>query len=152
MQEAGQSLPARERVADRFGQRAAAGYKRKLSFEPDPHGIDNGFGAIVARCEPVRRRLTANFGFDGIEFSDPTQRFGRDRRVGRLSHLIEASPCMAPACGEHDVAFLRQGLEAGIAVDMEHALEVLQMGSWTLSSAVWREQIDVQNKLVKIAL
>jgi hypothetical protein len=96
----------------------------------------------VARREPVRRRLTASLGFDGIEFSYPAQRFGSDRRVGGLSHLIEASPCMAPACGEHDVAFVRQGLEADIAVDMEHALEVFQMRSWSFSSAVWREQIN----------
>jgi len=40
MQESGQTLPARERVADCFGQRAAAGYKGKLRFEPEPHGID----------------------------------------------------------------------------------------------------------------
>jgi hypothetical protein len=49
---------------------------------------------------------------------------------------------MAPACGEHNVAFLRQLLEAGIAVDVEHALEVLQMGGRTLGSAVWREEIN----------
>ena len=35
MQEARQSVPARERVADRFGNRAAAWYKRKLLFEPE---------------------------------------------------------------------------------------------------------------------
>jgi hypothetical protein len=63
MQEAGQTFPAREGVADRFGQGAAGGYKRKLRFEPELHGIDNGFRAIVTRSEPVRRRLPTIVGF-----------------------------------------------------------------------------------------
>ena len=54
---------------------------------------------------------------------------------------------MAPTCSEHDVSFVRQGLEAGIAVDMEHTLEVRQMRSWPLSSAVWREQINRRRRL-----
>jgi hypothetical protein len=39
----------------------------------------------------MRRRLTANLGFDGIEFGDPTQSLSRDRRVGGLRHLVEPS-------------------------------------------------------------
>ena len=147
MQEARQSVPARERVADRFSNRAAAWYKRNLLFEPEPHRLDDGLGAIAASREPVARRLTAYVGFYGIEFGDLAQRLGRDRRVCCLRDLVELAPCMAPTCGEHDVALARQGFEAGIAVDMEHALEVLQMGSWTLSSAVWREHKDCRRRL-----
>ena len=73
MQETGQSLPSRERIADRFGQGASAGCKGELGFEPEPHGIDNGLRTTATCREPVRGRLTANVGFDGIEFGDPAQ-------------------------------------------------------------------------------
>jgi hypothetical protein len=79
MQEAGQTAPPRERVADGFGKRATARYKGKLSFEPDPQGIDNRLGAIAARCEPVRRRVTADIRLYAIELCNPPQCLGRDR-------------------------------------------------------------------------
>jgi hypothetical protein len=41
---------------------------------------------------------------------------------------------VAPAFREHNVAVSLQRLEAGIAVDVEHALEVRQMGSWHADS------------------
>ena len=47
MQEARQSVPARECVADRFGNRAAAWYKRKLLFEPEPHRLDDALHGLV---------------------------------------------------------------------------------------------------------
>jgi len=50
MQEARQPFPARQRIPDRLRQGAAAGNKGKLRFEPEPYGIDNGLGAIVARA------------------------------------------------------------------------------------------------------
>ena len=53
MQEARQTIPARQRVADRFGKRAAAGHKRKLRFEPEPHSVDDRLGAMrraASRC------------------------------------------------------------------------------------------------------
>lgn len=93
-------MPARERVADRFGQGAASRQQRELRFEPDPHGLDDGLRAIVASREPMRRRLTANVGFDGIEFADPAQRLCRDRRVSGLRHLVEPSSRVAPTCGD----------------------------------------------------
>jgi hypothetical protein len=121
VQEARQTLPARERVADRFGQGAASRQQRELRFEPEPHRLGDGLRSIAESREPVRRRLTANLGFDGIEFGDPAQRLGRDRRVGRLRHL------MAPASREHDVARAGQGLEASIAVHAQNAPEVFEM-------------------------
>jgi len=93
VQEARQTVPARERVADCFGDRAAAWYKRKLLFEPDPHCLDDGLGAIAASCEPVRRRLTANVGFNSIKFGDLVQRLRRDRRIGCLRDLVARRTC-----------------------------------------------------------
>src|SRR5450631_2090744 len=143
MQEARQSVPARECVADRFGNRAAAWYKRKLLFEPEPHRLDDALGAIAASREPVPRRLAANVGFNGIEFGDPAECFGRDRRVGCLRHLVELAPCMTPACGEHDVALACQGFEAGIATcktplkcsRCEAGRSALRSGAYTKTAA-----------------
>jgi hypothetical protein len=47
--------PARECVADRFGNRAAACYERRLLFEHDPRRLHEGLGAIEASCEPTVR-------------------------------------------------------------------------------------------------
>ena len=51
------------------------------------------------------------------------QRFGRDGRAGRLMHLVEFAPRMGPACRQLDIAAGGQPLEAGIAVDLNDALE-----------------------------
>ena len=75
-------------------------------------------------------------GFDGVEFADAAQRLYRDRRVRGLRHVIELAPRVAPACGEHDVTFLRQRLEPGIAVDMKNAAEPLEMRGRTFAFAV----------------
>ena len=48
MQEARQTLPTRERVADRFGKRAASRYARKLRLEPSAQGLDDRLGARSA--------------------------------------------------------------------------------------------------------
>jgi hypothetical protein len=80
--------------------------------------IKKAFGRLHTET-PVFRR--------GIEFADPAQRLRRDRRIGGLRHLVEASSCMAPTCGKHDVAFASQGLKASIAVDMQNALEVFEV-------------------------
>ena len=63
--------PARECVADRFGNRAAACYKRRLLFEHEPHRLHDG----LERLRRVANRLSANVGFNGIEFGDLAQRF-----------------------------------------------------------------------------
>jgi hypothetical protein len=70
---------------------AASGQQPELSFKPEPHRLDDGLQATATSRKPMRRRLTANLGFDGIEFGDPTQSLSRDRRVGGLRHLVEPS-------------------------------------------------------------
>ena len=54
---------------------------------------------------------------------------------------------MSPAGGKYDVAVGGQSLEAGIAVDMQHALEVFQMRGRTFRLAVGREQEDRRRRL-----
>lgn len=46
LEEAGQSLPACERIADRLGERAATGELRELGFEPDAQIGDEWSGML----------------------------------------------------------------------------------------------------------
>ena len=140
VQEAGQTMPARQRVPDRFGERAASRQQRKLRLEPGAQGVDDRLGARATNRKPLRRRLTVSVRFDGVEFADPAQRLDRDRRVRGLRHVVELASRMAPACGENDVPFVRQRLEPGVAVDMENAAEPLEMRGWTFGFAVRRIQ------------
>jgi hypothetical protein len=54
----------------------------------------------------VRGRLTANLGFDGIEFGDPAQRLGCDRRVGGLRHLVSLAAREAANARSDNPTFL----------------------------------------------
>jgi hypothetical protein len=96
MQEARQTVPTRERVADRFGKRAVAWYKRKLRFKPDAQSIDDWLRTAVASRELVLRRLTANVDLDGIELANPAQRLYRDPRIGALRHPARPASCVPP--------------------------------------------------------
>jgi hypothetical protein len=57
------------------------------------------------------------------------------RRAGRLLHLIILAPGMDPAGRQPDIARPGQSLEFGIAVDLNDALELRQMGDWALGLA-----------------
>jgi hypothetical protein len=140
-------MPARQRVPDRFGECAASRQQGKLRLEPGVQSVDDRLGAAATSRKPLGWRLNVNVSFDGIEFADTAQGLYRDRRVRGLRHFIELPSRLAPACGEHNVPFLRQRLEPGVTVDMKNAAEVLEMRSRTFSFAVWRIQIDRGRRL-----
>jgi hypothetical protein len=52
-----------------------------------------------------------------------------------------------PAGGENDVALGRELFEADIAIDMQHALEVLKMRYRALGLSIRREQVDGRRRL-----
>jgi hypothetical protein len=135
-------MPARQRVPDRFDERALFRQQRRLHLEPGVQSVDDWLGATVASRKPFCRRLTLSVSFDGIKFADTVQRLYRHRRVRGLRHVVELASRVAPACGEHDIAFISQRLQPGIAVDMKNAAEALQMRGRTFSFAVRRIQID----------
>jgi hypothetical protein len=90
VEEAGKTIPARERVADRPRDGRLAGDGGKLNFEPEVQGIDEGLGTPLSRLAAFIGGEAANAGFDGIERGDADQGLGGDRR-GRL-HLDAACP------------------------------------------------------------
>lgn len=46
VQEAGQTMRARQRVPDRFGERAGSEQQQKLRFEPSVQSVDDWLGAV----------------------------------------------------------------------------------------------------------
>ena len=142
-----QTFPARERIADRLGKRAAARDTREMLFEPSPECVDNRLRFALSCRKTIRRLLASNCGFDRIKFADPAQGFLGKRRIGRLRDLIELAPRMRPARSKDDIALDGQPLEAGVAVDVENALEVLKMRHRALGLSVRREQIDSRRRL-----
>jgi hypothetical protein len=81
VQEADETLPARQRVSDRLGERAPSRQQRKLRLEPGAQGLDDRLGVRATNRKPLRRRLTVSVGFDDVEFADPAQRLDGDRRI-----------------------------------------------------------------------
>jgi hypothetical protein len=142
MQEARQALPARERIADRFGKGAAARYKRKLRLQPGMQTLNDCLGEGSALSKPVSRRLPAHTSFDGIEFADPAQSLSRHGRASRLSDLVELSPSVRPAGGENDISITGQPLESRVTINVQDTFESFEMRHRTFGLAVRREQID----------
>ncbi len=94
--------------------------------------------------------LAPDGGLDRIELGDAPQRFGRDRRAGRLMHLVELAPRVGPAGCELDVAAVAEPIEAGITVDLNDALELGQMRSGTLGLAIGTVEIDRRRRIGSI--
>jgi hypothetical protein len=159
VEEAGQALPARERVTDCLGQRAAAGYARKLGFQPGVERLHDGPREGAPFSKTMSGRLSTHAGFDDVESADTAQCFGRHRRAGGLGHLVELPPRMRPTGREYDVAFAGQPLKAGIAIDMQDALKLeyadskkfaifyagfcdVSAGKSRLPDALWHAPVD----------
>lgn len=115
---------------------------REVCFQQDLQSVDDRLGERPSRGQPVRRRLNTHLRFDGIEAGDPTQSLVRQRRIRGLHNLIQLASYMGPPGGEHDVASCRQPLEAGIAIDVQHSLEVFQMRYPAVPPSVRREDVD----------
>jgi hypothetical protein len=147
MQKARQFLPTGERIADRFGQRAAPRYSGQLRFEPIAQGLDDRPGKGPPFGQATSVRLTAHARLDGMEFADPAQRLGRNRRASGFGDFVELAPCVRPTADEHNVAIGGQSLKAGMAVDMQHTLETLEMRGRTFRLAVGREEKDRRQRL-----
>jgi hypothetical protein len=147
VQKSGQAVPSGKRVAHGLGKRAAAGDARQLLLQPDAECIDNRLRSRLSGRKTIRRRPTSDFGFNGIKFTDPAQGFLGKRCIGRLGDFIKLAPRVRPARGKDDVALAGQPFEPGIAVDVENALEVLEMRRRALGLSVRCEQIDSCRRL-----
>ena len=71
------------------------------------------------------------------------ERFAGNRRRSGDGEFVEVTPYMRPAERKPDVAALGQLAVAGIAVDLQDALEAIEMGDRPLGFAIGR--VDIGN-------
>jgi hypothetical protein len=137
VQEAGQPGPTRERIADRLGQCcgrrfAQAVLPTRRARRPRQPSIGSAApradGATTGRAPPLRSRKARRSGAALLLRSALRSLVGRHRT------------CVV--CAPNRVALGRELFEAGIAIDMQHALEVLKVRYRALGLSVRREQVD----------
>jgi len=114
----------------------------ELSIETDVQSVDDRLGERPAFGKTVVRRSGTDARLDGIELADPAQGFCCHGRRRGFGHIVELASRVTPACGERDVLLVSQLLEAGVAVDMQDALEGGKMCDRSLRLAIRSEQID----------
>ena len=119
VEEAGEPVPARERVADRRGDGRLAGDGGELGFQPQTQSIDERLATPLPRLAAFVGGQAANIGFDGIQRSDADQRLGGDRCRRLGLDVVELPPHMAPAEGELARRRPRRGRVAAVAVDLQ---------------------------------
>jgi hypothetical protein len=76
VQEPREAMPTRQRLADRFGEPAAARRVGELLLQPELQIVDERFGERPPFGHSMRRGLTANALLDGIELANSPQRLG----------------------------------------------------------------------------
>ena len=145
-QESRESVPARQRIADRIGEPATGSRAGELLLEPNLQLFDQRLRERPPLGHPQRRGLAADAFLDRIEFTNPPQRFGRNGRVRRFEELIEVAAHMHPTRGQDDIAPCPQSCEAGVAVNVKNAREVFQMRCRTLALAIGSEYEDCRGR------
>src|SRR5690606_21624175 len=136
VEEAGEALPAGERVADRLGEPGLLADEFELGLEPGLERLDDRAALLLARAAALVGGATADLALDRVERGDALQRLAGDRRGPGDGELVEAPAHMSPAEGELDVAALGERAVAAIAIDLQHALEAGQVGHRPLGLAI----------------
>ena len=86
-------------------------------------------------------------GLDGIKLGNPAQGLGGDRRASRLMDVIELPPRMGPTGGQDDIATRGQPFEPGITVDLQNAVESLEVRSRALRLAIGAIEVDGRRRI-----
>src|SRR5438309_11525005 len=95
IEEAHQPVPAVERIADRLGDGRAAGHLCQGLLEPGLQRFGERLGLLLSHRPALVGALAADLGFDLVEFGDPLQGLGGDRRRRRFGKV---EPLPAPMC------------------------------------------------------
>ena len=99
VEEAVETLPVREPVADRLGELALPAQERELFAEPRLELGDEWARAFLSDGAARVRLAAEDVGLDPIERGDALQRLGCDRRRLGDEALVEAAPQVGPAEG-----------------------------------------------------
>jgi hypothetical protein len=100
IEEAHQPVPVIEAIADGLGDRRTTGDFGQGSLEPSFQRRDERPGLLLPYRAPFIGPLAADLGFDRVEFGNPLQRLGRDRRRRRFGDVEPLPAPMGPAEGE----------------------------------------------------
>lgn len=136
IEESTKSSPARQWVADCFGELALLADQGELLAQPWLEGIDDGAASLLARGAPFFGRASPYLALDLVELGDALERLrGNWRRPG-LRQFVEASTHMRPAEGQAHGIALGQRPVSGVAVDLQDSDEALKVAQWLFSLAV----------------
>src|SRR5260370_980772 len=122
-----QSIPARQRVANRRGGLRLPRELREDLFEPLSQRIEQRLGLLLADLAALFRRTAANLFFDAIQRTDPLQRFPRYRRSVRLLQIVKLAPHMRPARGLMNEAIYVELIESRVGIGLQRAAKLAKM-------------------------
>ena len=140
IEEAHQPVPVVEAVADEPGRSVEPPGSLCQGFlEPGLQRLDQRLGLLLPRRPAFVGALAADLGFDLVEFGNPLQGLGGDRRRRRFGEVEELPAPMCPTEGERrrSAGALRigKGAIAGIAVGLQHAGIALQQRRGVIAAA-----------------
>ena len=98
----------------------------------------------MAYVTPPFSPLATNVALDRIECGDAVERLAGDRRCAAVGELIEPPAHVRPAEREAHIALFGKGAIAGVAVDLENALEAGEMRERLRRLAIGR--IDIGDR------
>ena len=118
-----------------------------LLLQPFTESLDQECGARLPFRETPIRRAAADIGLDGVELGDPAQDLGGDLRAAALMDLAQSPAAMAPAISQpqrRTAPAVRSGqpVVAGIAVDLEDAVEAVEEALGIFAAAPGRVEVD----------
>ena len=123
--------PMADGVAHGLCQIGRAGDTVNVNTQPVVQGLDERSTSVLSDTSSLLGGLAADLSLDRVEGRDTLQDFGRERRLRRGMELEERPPHVDPAEGQADRlvdAVTGQALEAVIAVHLQHAGELGEMG------------------------
>src|SRR5204862_5979284 len=96
LEEAFESVPMVDAVADRHGNRRFGGGTRELSLKPGLEIFEERFAFHLPHGMPLITALAADLRFDCVKPGNPPQRFFGNRRRSGLGNLIKPPPPVGP--------------------------------------------------------
>src|SRR5215831_11352335 len=153
LEEEAEPLPVAQCIAARVGERGFGRDVRERAFQPCLYGFDQRPALGLADLGALIGRTAANARLDLVEFGDPPQRLGGNRRAGGMMEIEELAPGMRPAEGELYDTLLPllllpgQCLEPGIAVDLQHPGAGGEVALWVRALAILAVNIGDRRRL-----
>ena len=134
-------------VGELLAEPGLGGDPAPLRLQPLAEGCHQRRAASLAGREALARGGAPDVGLDGIELGDPAQPFGGDVRAVAVEDLLQLAPCVRPAMRDAQrraapARRLGQPVVAGIAIDLQDAVEAGQEGFCILARAAGGVEVD----------